>query len=102
VVIELGGVRRGGREVEHSRHVLVDDDIASGLSAKGAALALERLLGLDGRPQPAPGLYQPESLLDPAHALARLQSTGTRVLESSDADDHVHPTGMNHGTTIVA
>lgn len=85
LVIELSGVRPGGREVARSRHVLVDDDIASGLSAKGAALALERLLGLDGGPPPAPGLYQPESLLDPARALERLQATGTRVLEFSDA-----------------
>ncbi|WP_426751558.1 NAD(P)-dependent oxidoreductase [Myxococcus sp. Y35] len=61
------------------RHALVDPDVHSGLSALGAALATERMLGLAGGPPAAPGLHHPEGLLDPAYVVQRMQESGTRI-----------------------
>lgn len=61
------------------RHALVDPDVHSGLSALGAALATERVLGLAGGAPAAPGLHHPEGLLDPAYVVQRMQESGTRI-----------------------
>ncbi|NMO15374.1 NAD(P)-dependent oxidoreductase [Pyxidicoccus fallax] len=78
VVIELEGERKDGT-VGHVRYDLTDGDVHSGMSARGAALAVERILGLAGGPPAVPGLYHPESLLDPAYVVERLKEFGTRV-----------------------
>jgi hypothetical protein len=78
LIIEIAGERHDGTTAR-VRHEIVDDDIYARLSAHGAALATERLLGLAGGPPVAPGLYHPEVLLDPAHVIARLQELGARV-----------------------
>ncbi len=78
VIIELTGEREDGTQAS-VRHGLVDGDVHSGMSARGVALAVERLLGLVGGPPVAPGLYHPESLLDPAYVVERMKELGTRI-----------------------
>lgn len=78
VIIDLEGVRRDGRRGA-SRHELTDANGYSAQSGRGAALAVERMLGLAGGPPVGDGLHQPESLLEPAHVMARLQEFGTEV-----------------------
>ncbi|WAS93479.1 hypothetical protein [Nannocystis punicea] len=78
LIVEIAGEGHDG-ERKQVRVELVDDDVYARLSAHGAALATERLLGLTGEPAPAPGLYHPESLLEPGQVLRRLQELGVRV-----------------------
>jgi NAD(P)-dependent dehydrogenase (short-subunit alcohol dehydrogenase family) len=78
VVVELDGVREDG-EPGHVRFSMRDADFHAGLSAYGAAFALERLLGLSGGARVAPGLYNPEQLLDPASVVARLRELGSVI-----------------------
>lgn len=78
VIVEIAGELHNGQP-GRTRHVLVDGDVYSRLSAHGAALALERLLGLAGGPPVAPGLYHPEELLDPAYVMQRLQGFGVKL-----------------------
>ncbi|MBZ4412718.1 NAD(P)-dependent oxidoreductase [Myxococcus sp. MISCRS1] len=78
VIIELEGVKADGTP-SLVRHALVDADVHSGLSGKGAALAVERLLGLTGGTPVEPGLYSPEGVLDAAYVVSRLQEWGTRI-----------------------
>lgn len=78
VVIEISGEDQDGAPARR-RVELVDRDVYAGLSAHGAALATERLLGLVGGPPVAPGLYHPEVLIDPAHVIARLQQLGAQI-----------------------
>ena len=49
------------------------DDLSLEISA-GEVYAL---LGLNGKPAPAPGLYFPEKLIDPDYAIQRLKEIGT-------------------------
>jgi predicted dinucleotide-binding enzyme len=58
---------------------LRDDDVHVRISAYGAALATERLLGLRGGAPVEPGLYSPESILDPDAVIRRLPELGVRV-----------------------
>lgn len=78
VIIEITGEREDGT-TGRVRHELVDADVHSGLSARGVALAVERLLGLAGGPPVTPGLYHPEGLLHPAAVVERLKEFGTRI-----------------------
>ncbi|SDD39276.1 hypothetical protein SAMN05444679_11040 [Variovorax sp. CF079] len=78
VIVEIAGEQQGGRQGV-TRHALIDGDVYSGLSARGAALAVERLLGLAGGWAVVPGLYHPEELLDPAYVVERLQGFGTEI-----------------------
>jgi hypothetical protein len=78
VVIEIEGVRPDGRR-ETARRVLIDREGYASLSAKGVAVAVERLLGLAGGPAPGAGLYLPESFIPPAHLMARLRELGVEV-----------------------
>ncbi len=78
IIIEIAGERPDGTPA-HVRHAIIDRDAFAGLSAHGAALATERLVGLDGGPPPAPGLYHPEVLLDPARVIERLKDLGVTV-----------------------
>jgi Saccharopine dehydrogenase NADP binding domain len=81
VIVEIEGERQDG-STGRSRHVLVDRDVHAGMSALGAALAVERLLGLaGGRPVP-PGLYHPAGLLDPEYVVEKLRAFGTRIERS--------------------
>ncbi|AGC49065.1 hypothetical protein MYSTI_07793 [Myxococcus stipitatus DSM 14675] len=78
LIIEIEGELPDGTTAR-VRHALVDGDVHSGLSGRGVALAVERLLGLRGGAPVAPGLYSPEGLLDPAYVVERLRHWGTVV-----------------------
>lgn len=78
IAIELEGEDHAGRAVA-TRHELVHPQGQAPLTALGIALGVERLLGLDGAPAPAPGLYTPDLLIDPAYFLRRLRESGARV-----------------------
>ena len=53
------------------------------LTALGIALGVERLLGLQGTAVAA-GIHTPESLIDPAHAIARLTEIGAEFVDAGD------------------
>jgi len=83
VIIEIAGTKNDG-STGRFRYTLVDPASHSETSARGVAFAVERLLGLAGgreRPTTAarPGLYHPESLLDPGYVVERMQEFGTRI-----------------------
>ncbi|MEC4719906.1 hypothetical protein RY831_12160 [Noviherbaspirillum sp. CPCC 100848] len=78
VVIEIEGELRSGATALR-RYGMLDRNPYSALSAYGAALAAERMLGLSGSGPAAPGLHQPESLLDAAYVTQRLTSLGVEL-----------------------
>lgn len=84
-VIEIRGSRKGGRDAvagpSTMRVSLVDRDTFSGTSARGAAIAIARLLSLGGEAPVKPGLWHPEVLLDPAHVVATMRSFGATIDE---------------------
>lgn len=77
-LIEMTGEQNDG-VVRSIKRRLIDSDIASGFSAKGLALAIERMLGLAGGPPVPPGLYNPETLLDPTYVIERIKEFGVQV-----------------------
>ncbi|WP_280380922.1 saccharopine dehydrogenase [Nocardia wallacei] len=77
-IIEIEGEHRSGQR-SRRRYEIVDPDGYAALSARGVALAVERLLGLDGNPVPTPGLYLLERLIDPVHLMKRLADFGVTV-----------------------
>ncbi len=81
VVIEIRGLLADGTP-GRARWDLVDDAGYSAMSARGAALAVERLLDLDGDGPVGPGLYFPETLFDADRVVARMQALGTRITRS--------------------
>lgn len=78
VIIEIVGEQKDGT-TGRVRYEIIDGDVYSALSARGVALAVERLLGLAGGPPVAAGLYHPEGLLDPAYVVERLREFGTQI-----------------------
>lgn len=78
VVIEIEGEVAEGT-IERRRYGIVDRNPYSALSAYGAALAAERMLGLNGNERAVPGLHQPESLLDPDRVAQRLAGLGVEL-----------------------
>ncbi|XXX80726.1 hypothetical protein WMF30_18375 [Sorangium sp. So ce134] len=78
LIVEVSGRLHDGSGAR-LRYDILDADNLSRLSAYGAAIATERLLGLAGGPPVGPGLYNPESVLDPASVVARLEELGARV-----------------------
>lgn len=81
VIIEITGERADGARGRF-RYELVDNAGYAAMSARGIALAVERLLGLDGgAPAPA-GLYLPEVLLEPEAMVAQLRAFGVSISEA--------------------
>jgi len=78
VIIEITGKRRSG-ESGRFRYELVDPEGYAAMSARGAAVAIETLLGLAGRSSPETGLFLPETLIEPAHLMRRLETFGVTV-----------------------
>lgn len=66
--------RRADQQKAYSRIDIHDDAHHSRMSGRTMAFGLERLLGLDGRPAPQPGLRLPETMLDAA-AIVQLAQT---------------------------
>ncbi|WP_363799513.1 hypothetical protein ABU614_04855 [Lysobacter firmicutimachus] len=75
IAIDLHGRDRHGAPL-HRRHELVHPQGQAPLTGLGIALGVERLLGLAGGAAPAPGLYTPDLLLDPAQWLRRYREFG--------------------------
>jgi hypothetical protein len=71
IIVEIAGLDADGASRALRREVVLEASL-SAASGHGLAVALERLLGLAGGPPVPPGLYNPETILDPAHALERL------------------------------
>jgi uncharacterized protein YbjT (DUF2867 family) len=80
--IDLTG-RLASGEMATRRMTVSDPKGQAHLTALGVLIAAERVLGLDGGPPPPGGLIFPETLLDPAAALARLASFGVRLEAAS-------------------
>lgn len=77
ILIEIEGTLSNG-ERGRSRHEIVHPDGQAALTALGVALGVERLLGLkSGEPVP-PGLYLPETLIDPGYFVGRMKEFGAR------------------------
>lgn len=53
------------------------------LTALGAMLGAERILGLDGAAAPAAGLHFPENTIDPHRAMSRLREFGVNIYSTS-------------------
>ncbi len=79
LVISLAGRDPAGAS-KRSRHVIVHSDGQAPLTAIGIASIVERSLGLAGGAAPAPGLYFPESLIEPEAYLRRLKDFGAYVV----------------------
>ncbi|NVD97307.1 NAD(P)-dependent oxidoreductase [Massilia sp. BJB1822] len=82
IIIEISG-RDAGGAARQVRHELVHPAGQAALTALGVALGIERLLGLDGRAAPGPGLYFPETLIEPRYMLERLRDSGA-ILERQE------------------
>lgn len=81
VVIELQG-RADDGQLQHRRLELSDPQGQTHLTAVGALLQLERLLGLDGAPPLAAGLHHPHSALSLAALVERLNTYGISVRQT--------------------
>ncbi|MBN6776101.1 NAD(P)-dependent oxidoreductase [Pseudomonas granadensis] len=82
ILIEMAGEGPDGQAL-HTRHALVHPAGAAALTGLSIAMLLVRLIGLDGAPPTAPGLYFPYQLLDAAGYLQRLGEEGGELLELS-------------------
>lgn len=82
ILIEMVGEGLDGQAL-HIRHALVHPAGAAALTGLSVAMLLERLIGLDGAPPTAAGLYFPYQLLDAAGYLQRLGEEGGELLELS-------------------
>ncbi|MDO7896007.1 NAD(P)-dependent oxidoreductase [Pseudomonas citrulli] len=78
IIIELAGEDRQGNALR-TRHALVHPAGTAPLTGLSVASLLERLLGLDGQPPTAPGLYFPYQLLDAATYRQRLEKEGATL-----------------------
>ncbi|MET8831172.1 saccharopine dehydrogenase [Streptomyces sp. NPDC004610] len=78
--IDLRGTGTDGAPRRVTR-ALVHPEGQRPLTALGLALGVERLLGLRGDGPAAPGLYTPETLIDPVYAGERLGEIGARWVE---------------------
>ncbi|WP_434681466.1 NAD(P)-dependent oxidoreductase [Pseudomonas sp. R1-18] len=80
IIIELAGEDLKGEQL-YTRHALIHPAGAAPLTGLSVAMLLERLLGLDGHPPTAPGLYFPYQLLNAAAYLERLNQEGGELRE---------------------
>ncbi|MCX4681201.1 saccharopine dehydrogenase [Streptomyces sp. NBC_01433] len=78
IVIEITGTLHNGVAATR-RFDLSHPAGQSSLTALGAAVAIEHLLGLTGTPAPTTGLHFPETVIDPAHLQKRLDESGTHL-----------------------
>lgn len=75
IIIELTGEDVTGKALS-TRHAVFHPAGAALLTSLSVTMLTERLLGLDGLPPTAPGLYFPYQLLDEAAFFARLKQEG--------------------------
>lgn len=77
VSLEIEGLRDG--QLHTQRMTLQLPNAAGSLTAISVTLALERLLGLDGRPPIQAGVYGPENLMASGEFIDRLKQAGVKV-----------------------
>lgn len=76
--IDLAG--RGGDGAPLAGRAVVSDPAGQAhLTALGALIGAERVLGLDGAPPPPAGLCFPENVIEPGIAMARLRAFGVEI-----------------------
>ena len=80
IIIEMAGKDHSGEPLR-TRHAVIYPGGQLPLTGLGVALAIERLVGLDGRPATAPGLYFPYQLLEYDPYVARLEQEGGQILK---------------------
>jgi hypothetical protein len=80
IVIELAGEDPAGRPLR-TRHAVVHPEGQMPLTGLGVAMALERLVGLAGKPAVPAGLYFPYQLLEPSAYFSRLETIGGSILK---------------------
>ncbi|MEZ0581912.1 NAD(P)-dependent oxidoreductase [Erwinia sp. STN24] len=80
IIIEISGLDQAGQALR-TRNAVVHPGGAAPLTGMSIALLLERLIGLDGKPPVAPGLYFPYQILEASHYLTRLAEEGGQLLE---------------------
>jgi hypothetical protein len=78
IIIELKGRLKNGKQGS-ARYELFHPRGQAPVTALSVAIVVERLLGLAGGEKVEPGLYFPDSLIEPAYALRRHQEFGMEV-----------------------
>lgn len=78
--IAIDGVLHSGERCL-TRHEIVHPRGQAPLTALGVALATERALGLAGGEKLQPGLYFPDSIIEPAYYIARMKEFGAVFTE---------------------
>lgn len=81
-VIAIEGVLRSGERAKRSYEIVHPQGQAP-LTALGVALATERALGLSGGEALKPGLYFPDSIIEPAYYIARMKEFGAVFTEAN-------------------
>jgi len=83
IVIEVQGVDTSEKPM-NLRATILDPKGQTHLTAVGAAIQLDRLLGLDGATSPAPSVVYPDTEPQTGHALSALRKAGIEIkIESS-------------------
>jgi hypothetical protein len=82
VYIDIAGVLTSGGPGKQ-RTILSDPWGLAHLTALGVLVAIERVLGLDSRAPAAGGLHLPETLVEPAAAVARFEQFGVRITDET-------------------
>ena len=80
IIIDISGLDQSG-QILRTRSAVVHPGGTAPLTGMGIALLLERLIGLDGKPPAAPGLYFPYQILDANHYLTRLAKEEGQLLQ---------------------
>lgn len=80
-VIAIEGVLRSGERAAR-RYEVVHPQGQAPLTALGVALATERALGLSGGAALKPGLYFPDSIIEPAYYVGRMKEFGAVLTEA--------------------
>lgn len=76
--ITIEGTSAAGTRA-HASYQIVHPAGQAPLTALGVALAIERLLGLNGEQPVGPGLYMPETLIDPNYFMQRMLDFGAQL-----------------------
>ncbi|WP_169086666.1 hypothetical protein [Paenibacillus sp. PL91] len=80
--IEIEGILKSGQPGKR-RTVVSDPKGQAHLTALGVLVSIERILGLDGKPAAAGGVYLPETLVSVDEAIARFEQFGVRIFDHS-------------------
>lgn len=80
--IEMEGILKSGQPAKR-RTVVSDPSGQAHLTALGVMVAIERILGWDGKPVPAGGVYLPETLVSVDAGIARFEQFGVQISDHS-------------------